>query len=648
MTIQWKLKLINPLLFLIFLIGAITNGLAQYSKEYTTYANKYEDSRKVRLNQKTTITIQLVKGKLEVKQSFEEEDLYLNESASYGSKNSIAYSTFFELEEIKAASYTFEKGKYKKYEVDKFIEKDDLNQSFYDDTKVLSFFYPNLKKGGKSKLYYEQKLKNPRFIAPFYFGDFFPIVKSELKIIADKGVNLAFKKFNISNENIEFTKEEKRKQIIYKWVLKDKDKYEHEFAAPNYKTILPHIVPIITSYTSKGKEKKLLGEVSDLYKWYYSLVKDVNKEQPDEELVKVVETLIKDKKTDLEKVKAIYYWAQKNIKYIAFEYALGGFIPRESNDVFKKKYGDCKDNSSILFKMLEIAKVKGNLTWIGTRSIPYTYNELPTPGVDNHMILSYENNGRTYFLDATGRYIKFGMPTPFIQGKEALVSYGSEFKIKKVPIIEAEKNAKIDSAFVVIDNGKLKGKASATVSGYTKVKYFDKLENINNKDKKIAYYNTVFQKGNNKFLIKRIEEKNAFDYDNNFTVTYDFEIADYLKQLGDEIYVNLNLNKDASYYKTDKKREQSIEYKFKKYKNYYIEFKVPKGYKIDYLPAGIAVKNDLMDCTITYELLGGKILYKQAIKLNFLTLDLEEQKVLNNLIKKIEKNYKEIVVLKKI
>ena len=139
----------------------------------------------------------------------------------------------------------------------------------------------------------------------------------------------------------------------------------------------------------------VLNGISSLYDWYYSLVKDINTQEKDKDLEALVASLTVGKDNDLEKVKAIYYWTQQNIKYIAFEYALGGFIPREAYDVFKKKYGDCKDNSSILSEMLSIAGLKGSLTWIGTRSIPYTYKEVPTPAVDNHMILSYENKGKT-------------------------------------------------------------------------------------------------------------------------------------------------------------------------------------------------------------------------------------------------------------
>lgn len=85
--------------------------------------------------------------------------------------------------------------------------------------------------------------------------------------------------------------------------------------------------------------------------------------------------------------------------------------------------------------MLSLAGLKGNLTWIGTRSIPYSYNEVPTPIVDNHMILSYKYNDKTYFLDATGRFIPIDLPTSFIQGKEALISNGeNSYVIETVPL----------------------------------------------------------------------------------------------------------------------------------------------------------------------------------------------------------------------
>jgi hypothetical protein len=297
--------------------------------------------------------------------------------------------------------------------------------------------------------------------------------------------------------------------------------------------------------------------------------------------------------------------------------------------------------------MLEIAGVKGNLTWIGTRSIPYTYKEVPTPVVDNHMILSYENDGRTYYLDATGRYIKFGIPTSFIQGKEALVSYGKEFKVKKVPVVAAKINSVIDTTNLTFDNNKIIGFSKTSVSGYPKIDYFNGLEDENSETKLKQFYNRKFEKGNNKFLINQFEEINKYDYDDDFVVNYDFEIKDYSKKLGDEIYINLILDKKASAYKTDKKRKNGIEYRYKRYYNYTTNLEIPVGYALEYLPESKVFSNEFLSCSIQYEYKDNQVVYKQILEFDFLSLDVEQQKEVNSLIKKIEKQYKEIVVLKK-
>jgi hypothetical protein len=491
-------------------------------------------------------------------------------------------------------------------------------------------------------------VKNPRFLSPFYLGDLYPIVNNKVTIITDKNIDIIFKEFNTENLDISFKKEEKKNIIIYSWEVKNIDKYKYEENAPTFKKVLPHIVPIITSYKSNNISTNLANKVSDLYQWYYSLVKDINKEPADENLVKLVKELTADKPTELEKVKSIYYWTQQNIKYIAFEYALGGFIPREANDVFQKKYGDCKDNSSILYKMLDIAGIKGDLTWIGTRSIPYNYSEVPTPIVDNHMILSYTDNEDTYFLDATGRYISIDYPTSFIQGKEALISKdGSNYIIKKVPIVPAIKNAVIDTTNVSLMDENLVGKSKVEISGYNKVTCFNYLENENTTDKIKAFYNARLQKGNNKFLIDSFTETNKFNYEKNLIVDYNFNISNYAKKLGDEIYINLNLVKDLSTYKTKEDRKNEVEFEYTGYFNYTTILTIPTGYIIEYLPENITLSNDYLSSNITYQIKENTLIYNHVYSLNTLSLNLSQQAEVNSLIKNIEKAFKEVVILKK-
>ena len=417
---------------------------------------------------------------------------------------------------------------------------------------------------------------------------------------------------------------------------------------PTYKKVLPHIIPIITSYASKNKEVKVLSDVADLYNWYYSMVRDINQQPTDAKLINLVNEITKDCKTNLEKVRAIYYWTQQNIKYIDFEYALGGFIPREANDVFNKKYGDCKDNSSILYEMLKVAGLKGNLTWIGTRTIPYSYEELPTPMVDNHMILSYKENNTTYFLDATGRYLPLEMPSSFIQGKEALIGDGKgKFRIEIVPVMPPKTNSYIEKSVLNIEDNQIIGNAKTILSGYYKIDFYNQLETNNTKKELKDYYTQKLRKGSNKFLIENYNEKNKYHYDNDFIINFKFNISDYAKTLDDEIYVNLNLNREISHYKTEDDRENDIEVKYKSY--YYFEntLHIPDNYTVDYLPKNFELNNDFFKCIISYKQLGDKVIYKHQLTMNFLTLSPQEQKEVNTAIKKIEKQYKETIVIKK-
>ncbi|MFD2563423.1 DUF3857 domain-containing protein [Aquimarina rubra] len=639
--------MLSKQLFGIILLWSWVGQAQNISPLFEEYKKKYPDEYSVKLLEERNIDIRLKNGEIFITQEVIEENLYLDAAATYRSKESINYSSFFEVESIEAASMIYENGKYNKIEVEDFVTKDEMNQSFYDDSKSINFIYPNLQRGSKSILRYKEKIKNPRFLGTFYFADFHPTVKSKLTITVDKDVSMKFKEFNTGELPVNFSKSEKRGKQVYRWEVNSVDKFKLDPGAPNFRNTLPHLIPMITEYKSKGEKVKVLGEVSDLYTWYYSLVKNINKTEADQELKKVVKTLTKDKKTNLEKVKAIYYWVQENIKYIAFEYALGGFVPRQANDVFNKKYGDCKDNSSILQEMLEIAGLQGNLTWIGTRSIPYKYDEVPTPAVDNHMILTYIEGDDVYYLDATGRYIPIDLPTSFIQGKEALISVNEkEFSIKEVPIIDSERNTVIDSTHIKIDDQTIKGIGKFKLSGYSKIDFFNAFEREKKQEDLKAVYTRELRKGNNKFLIENFEEINKYHYEKDFVVNYTFNIQDYINKLDKETYINLNLNKEISQFKLKEDRKTAKEYRYKSHVKYVTTLEIPEDKEVIYVPENFSASTDFFEVSIRYTRRDTSVIYELEMDQNFILLNVKQQKEFNTLIKKIEKNFKEVIVLK--
>jgi hypothetical protein len=618
------------------------------SQDLKKYKKLYPNDDVIRLQQEIVLHIKLDNGTFSIKKDVFEEDLYLNNSANYNSKRSLSYATFFNLDTIEASSFSLQDDTYTENKVTNFNEKNNLNDSFYDDSKELSFIYPKLAKGSKTQLKLQYNIKNPRFLNAFFFGDFYPVIRNKVTIIADKDIELIFKPFHLENTpKITFKKKKKGKNYEYTWSQLNSKKFDIEADAPSYRSILPHIIPIITSYKENNETKKLLDGVGGLYSWYYSLVENINKEGTDPELEALVAELIKGKTSDLEKVKALYYWTQKNIKYIAFEYALGGFIPREANDVFQKKYGDCKDNSSILYKMLEIAGLEGNLTWIGTRKIPYTYEEVPTPAVDNHMILSYEYNNKTYYLDATGRYIQIDYPSSFIQGKEALIANGKSYKIKKIPVIAANLNTITDSTYLKISGRDIIGSSQTKLSGYLKNNLFYNLENTRKEAAVKELYNKRFSKGSNKFLITSFTEENKFSYEEDFLVRYNFTIQDYVQNIGSEIFINPHINNNIAGIKTKKDRKYAIEFDYKKQYSYTNTIEIPEGYTVSYIPTSVSLGTELLSVNLSYSKVNNTLVCQQDVVFNFINLSVAAQQKVNSIIEQTEKAFKEIIVLQK-
>jgi transglutaminase-like putative cysteine protease len=633
----------------VILLFAIPNVFGQHSAKFNQLKEQYPHAHKVRLQENILVNITIQGDSIVITKEVFEENIYLDDTANYGSKESIQYSSFFEIEELEASSFSYENNKYRKFKVEEFKMKDELNASFYDDSRSINFIYPNVIKGSKTQLKYTKKIKNPRFLNSFYFGDFFPIVQNKVTIIADEEIEIEFLKYNTDAIELLFEQKNKRGKNIYTWVANSIDEYKYENDVPSYANILPHVIPKIVSYTIDGEVKELSKNVSNLYNWYYSLIQDVNTVESDIELVKVVREIVSKHKTDLDKVKALYYWAQQNIKYIAFEYALGGFVPREANDIFKKKYGDCKDNSSILQEMLEIAGLEGQITWIGTRSIPYNYEDVPLPIVDNHMILTYIENETAYFLDATGRYTPFGFPTSFIQGKEALISNGSDgFILKKVPVVPSSENSYQDFSMLTISNNDLLGITKAEISGYKKRNFFLDIERLTTPSETKEYYNAELRKGNNKFIIDSISEKNKYDYDLNFKLDLTFNIKDYVKNIGSQIFVNLNLNKPLYYFKVKENRQNDIDFDFKDQYSFKSTLEIPSGYVVDYVPENMTISNEYLSFEISYLIEENKIRYEHMLSTNFLRLDIAQQKIINDFIKKAERGYNDVVVLKKL
>src|SRR5690606_20483038 len=137
----------------------------------------------------------------------------------------------------------------------------------------------------------------------------------------------------------------------------------------------------------------------------------------------------------IEKIKAIYYWVQDNIRYVAFEDGLAGFIPDNCQNVYQKLYGDCKGSANLLKEMLILAGFDARLVWIGTRDIIPLSASIPSIATSNHMIAAVEHNGDWLYLDGTTSFQPIGEYQDQIQGQETMIEGvgKDDFILSKVP-----------------------------------------------------------------------------------------------------------------------------------------------------------------------------------------------------------------------
>jgi hypothetical protein len=582
--------------------------LAQNPEEINKIRHEYPDANAILLKKTGYYKIysenNSVKGIYKV-----HEETLINKDAGIGYQNrSVPSNNFIEASNIRAFILIPNGKKYQKKEIEKIEQKDDPDGSvFFDDQKLYSFTYPSAQVGAILNIDYQLTYKEPRFLGNYFWINYLPDLNDELKISVQKNINIHYKLFNAEGFDLEFTKEEKGNEIIYTWRSKNKKPIVQYSDAPNFRYYEPHMIFYITDYEIQGEKKKMLGTPKELLQWYTEIQKNVNKTE-DKQLKKVTDSLVIGVKDEWEKVKKIFYWVQDNISYVAFEDGLGGFVPRDAGMVCNKKYGDCKDMASIIHEMLRMAGIKSYLTWIGSRDIPYTYQDVPTPSSDNHMITSYlDKNNKWIFLDGTGKKASIDTHTSFIQGKQALIGISADsFQLATVPILDTSRSQSIDSITIDIKDRMIVGKGRAQLTGYDGLDYFYRSETMS-KDERQDYFKAHFSKGNNKTNFEDVVMLPVNRGPVNFT--YKFNVPDYISHDQDEMYLNLNLDKRLILEKIIAGRKVPVSIRHKTKKRLVVTLNIPEGYKVKDIPANVKQQNDVEGFSSTYEIKNNQLIH---------------------------------------
>jgi hypothetical protein len=549
-------------------------------------------------------------------------------------------TSFKQLEKLKGA-FGIKRNYNVGYAIDRSASSSEI---FSDDSRVKFFNIGFTGYADVTRVESEKKYTDSKYLTTAYFHTWFPAKEKTIKVEIPDWLQLDIREFNFEGNKITKQKTQEKGKTIITYKMQNIPALKNESRSLGMAYQWPHLVFVVKSFNYDGKDEKGFGSVADLYNWYnYLYKKCVNK--PDELKAKVTE-LIKGKSTEIDKTKAIFYWVQDNIRYIAFEDGLAGFIPATAQDVFKTKYGDCKGMANLITEMLKIAGLESYMTWIGTRHIPYDYT-LPSLAVDNHCISTVVIGGKEYFLDGTEKYVPFGDYAWRIQGKEVLIGKGDKYDVKKVPLMDIDKSKVLTQTTFQLKDNVLKGHVKATLTGEQRTSFHQYYHDLPNDDKK-KLIQRFLEFGNKNLTVSNVKTSDLNNREIPVVVEGDIDLSNYVITEDKEIYVGIDFfPEDVRGIIPDKDRQQDYELHSAYVSQDETELILPAGYKVVSFPAAIEEKNPDYDVNGSYVVKDNKVIFKKTLALKSGVIkkaDFENWKKFTNKLKDFNSN---LILIKK-
>lgn len=622
----------------------------QSPSDFDTYKARYPSYPFIRLVDEAHLSVSFdSKGTPQISIKENNQRLLLSDNCNDLSEMRRFYSAKDEFKKLEVYSLVPNNDKYKKLKAPPLKRTTDQdNSTYYDDSYCYVGHYPAVTKGSILCEENQYISHEPHFPYKFFFGDYVPVEKTLLSITFPNEVKLDCRFAGKDSALVHFSEVKEGNYTTYQWSCDRMKEYPFDAMAPPARYYQPHIIINIAEYTVKGKTTRVMGSIEDLHRWEYEKVKNTNRTLSPA-VKQLADSITLGCKSSREKAKAIYRWVQNNIKYVAIEDGENGFVPREADLVLSRRYGDCKDKSSLLTALLRAVGESASLACLGSRALPYSLTRYPNIGSSNHLIaIWWDEKGQPVPLDGTSLHLAMDEIPSFIQGKECLIVRGEEeFMVYRIPVDPPAKNRITDSIFVTLDKNRLYGRGVSYSRGETKSTLIYHLDG-----KSLAQQKEVLSEllsfAGKKMDLDEIEIKGSDTPETALKIGYRVSLPDYATSAANRVYINLNLYQRLS--QLDIKADRSIPIESDNTNLYSVvnTFTLPAGYKLVELPEESNYSHPDFGFAIHYRQEQNRIVQTTELSLGFQVIDGEAMSAFREMILKLKMAYRSTVVLEKL
>ncbi|PRX18130.1 transglutaminase superfamily protein [Orenia metallireducens] len=514
--------------------------------------------------------------------------------------------------------------------INEITDPEAAQASIYSDARIKVISMSGVEPGSIIVLDYIDTIKKSDIKGEFWYQEMFqsiePIKEKRfvLKVPIDKKIN-----YRGRFTDLKPTITENKGVTEYVWADKDIAAIIKESWMPP----LMDVAPIIKFST--------LDSWSQVSKWYQGLID--NQYDVNDELRDKIKELIKGANSEEEKIKALYNYVTSQIRYVGLQFGESGYKPYPAVETFENKYGVCKEKATLLIAMLREIGVEAEPVVINRSYNPDL--EIVSPSQFNHMIVYLPKKNQ--YLDPTNNGTMYGV-LPGDQNKNVFLLESD--KLAKTPISKA-----VENKIIREQNVKLNEDGSAVIDYVRKSSGVDDFGfksffNEYNEEQRKLILKQMISPLFHQIKLNNIKFEGIEDLDKNAKIELDsMQVSNYAKKMGNLFTIQpLRSTIDLSEIMEPDKRIYPIDLGNTRNDSRSVEIKIPQGYKVNYLPENIKMKNNVGELRLDYTKEKDKVIVNFDLKINKIKVEVKDYQQLRELLNKAASSIENQILIEKI
>jgi len=451
----------------------------------------------------------------------------------------------------------------------------------------------------------------------------------------------------------------------YVWEINDVLAVDLEPAMPPWDAVAGRI-GLKYFPSNPAMRARTTGSWSDLGLWYAGLAQ--SSQNPSPEIKQEVAELTAGKTDPIEKMRALADFTQRKIRYAAIELGIGGYQPHPATDVFARKYGDCKDKSTLLITMLhEIGVEAYHAIVYDERGI--VRSDYPSIHF-NHMIVAIRlpegleasglyavvndpTVGRVLFFDPTNEYVPLGYLPWYLQNNDGLVVTSRGGTLIRMPLSPPSTNRLLRSATLTLSPaGDLSGEVHETEWGGPAAEERHAFLDAQPSKRAEVIEGYLGQFLSN-YVLTGATIGNLENYDQNFALNYKFVAPRYATASGNMLFLRPRVVGDKQSYllrlfSEQKPRKYPIEFHEATRQDDIFDITLPAGYVLDGIPPPVQVECPYGSYRSEIKVADGVLHYKRTFEIKDTEVPTEKLPEIRSFLKQIAEDQEASALLRRV